>query len=89
MKMVLDGTGSGMYRGDCECGFNWHGMAEQLPDHFYSPALPVAEASVHHRMCHADVWLNVQFTDRFRGWLEKYWLRMHALNGLGSYTMTR
>lgn len=89
MKIVLDGTVTGLYRGDCECGFNWHGQGEQLPDHSYSALLPIAEAVVHKNMCHQEVWLNLEFTTRFQRWLEHYWQRMDSVNGLGQATMTR
>lgn len=89
MKMVIDGSLAGVYRGDCECGFSWHGVAERMSDYSHSPALPIAEAAVHWRMCHEHLELQLRFTQRFHKWLESYWQRVDALNGLGQASMAR
>lgn len=89
MKIVLDGSRAGIYRGDCECGFSWHGMGERLPDGCYSPALPIAEAVVHVDMCHEQLIPELRFTARYKRWLFQHWTRADSMNGLGQATMTR
>jgi len=89
MKLALDGSLNGKYRGDCECGMTWSGQTETDGSRTPSPALPVAEAAVHHRMCHHDQALQLVFTWRFEQWLERYWRTMDASQGLGHATVTR
>lgn len=73
MKIAIDGSPQGGYRADCECGTSWSGTTLRDESRFASPALPVAEAVVHMRMCHDNVGLQLVFTWRFENWLEKYW----------------
>lgn len=89
MKIAIDGKTSGLYRGDCECGFSWHGTGERHFDGFHSPALPIAEGVVHFRMCHPNDRFDMRFSQRFEEWLVAYWQRGDALNGLGQATMAR
>jgi hypothetical protein len=76
MKIALDGAWRGQYRGDCECGSSWTGVAELHRTGVASPALPIAEAVVHKRMMHEDQFLELVFTERFCVWLERFWDRM-------------
>lgn len=73
MKIAIDGSPTGGYRADCECGTSWSGTTFRDRSTYFSPALPVAEAVVHMRMCHDNVGLQLCFTWRFENWLEKYW----------------
>jgi len=74
MKLSIDGSDhNGLYRVSCECGDSWSG--EALRDVYcgFNPALPVAECVVHMRLVHPTLWLDIRFSSRFSGWLEKYW----------------
>jgi len=75
-RIIIDGAAhSGGYRCQCDCGTVWHGRGESMGVADYSPALPVAEAVVHMKMNHPGAFLDVAFTERFRGWLTNYWER--------------
>lgn len=89
MKIAIDGCKTGSYRGDCECGMSWTGHTERDRSTVWSPALPIAEAVVHMRMCHDDTFLQLVFTWRFENWLETYWRTSDRVRGLGAATMTR
>ena len=89
MKIVLDGTRPGTYRGDCECGMSWSGRTEPDSSGIASPALPVAEAVVHMKMCHDETNLQLYFTLRFEWWLKAYWDRYSNWEGLAAAQMKR
>jgi hypothetical protein len=74
IRLTIDGTYStGSYRVDCECQASWSGQGETIGSGIWSPALPVAECVVHHRLEHEQLLLELRFTDRFAKWLERYW----------------
>jgi hypothetical protein len=89
MKIALDGSDFGFYRGDCECGFSYTGRT--VPDNslICSPAQPIAEAVVHYRMCHLETTLQLVFTDQFQRWLCHYWEGLDKVSGLVQATMAR
>ena len=89
MKIALDGSARGAYRGDCECGTTWNGQAEVDGSRIPSPALPVAETVVHMKMCHDNTNLELVFTWRFEQWLKVYWDRSSNPAGLSNARMTR
>ena len=89
MKIALDGGRHGGYRGECECGFTWGGQAVRDSTGVASPALPIAEAVVHHRMCHDDTSLQLCFTWRFEEWLKRYWDRASFREFVGTAAMER
>jgi len=73
-RILIDGSAhTGSYRATCDCTDVWLGRAESTGVANWSPALPIAEAVVHMKMCHPNAYLDLQFTDRFRGWLTSYW----------------
>jgi hypothetical protein len=73
MRLTIDGTFSnGVYRVDCECGTHWSGRAHPYGA-AWSPALPIAEATVHVKLNHEGEQLELRFLRRFEEWLEKYW----------------
>jgi hypothetical protein len=82
MKIAIDGSGAGSYRADCECGTTWSGRTHLDQCGIASPALPVAEAVVHMKMCHDDTALQLCFTWRFEEWLKRYWDRSSNSEGL-------
>jgi hypothetical protein len=74
MKVAIDGRSFfGGYEVQCECGDRWKGTGEELRHGFFSPALPIAEAVVHMRLCHPGVQLDVHMTADFESWLASYW----------------
>lgn len=74
MKVAIDGDRVvGLYRVDCECGDSWQGDAERLTESHFSPALPVAEAVAHIRLCHEGDQLDVRFSTKFSDWLVGHW----------------
>jgi hypothetical protein len=74
MKVAIDGQRVvGLYRVDCECGGTWRGDAERSTPNHFSPALPVAEAVAHMRMCHPEELLDVRFSEKFSEWLVSHW----------------
>ena len=89
MKIALDGSPNGGYRGDCECGTSWCGHTWQDKSGMNSPALPVAEAVVHMRMCHDEEFLQLVFSWRFENWLQNYWDRSSNTNQLPNAVMVR
>jgi hypothetical protein len=89
MKMVLDGTSAGRYSGRCECGFVWAGVAQRYEDGFYSPALPIAEASTHLQLSHGGQLLELRFTEHYQHWLEQTWTRANAAGELAHARMER
>ena len=89
MNIALDVRPIGRYRGDCECGFTWTGHAVVDISKVASPALPLAEAVVHHRMCHDNQMIQLVFSYQFELWLEQYWVHCSATTGLAKGRMTR
>jgi len=78
-RITLDGNhGNGRYRGDCDCGFVWNGIAEHLADGPYNPAYPCAEAVIHNRMAHNGEAPFLRFTTRFELWLSTYFEQVVA-----------
>lgn len=89
MKIAIDGGNTGQYQANCECGMSWHGQSYRDRSSVWSPALPIAEAVVHMRMCHDEHTLQLVFTWRMENWLEAYWRQADIHSGLGTATMTR
>src|SRR5258708_3188943 len=74
MKIAVDGRSLfGSYECQCECGLTWKGEGEELRPGLYSPALPIAEAVVHMKMCHPELQLDLRMTADFQHWLTHYW----------------
>lgn len=79
MKVVIDGARhSGNYRCVCECGQAWHGQGEPASTAAFSPAMPIAEAVAHVRLCHAGVGIALDLSGQFEDWLEAHWKRRRA-----------
>lgn len=89
MKIALDGSTNGTYRGDCECGFSWSGLAGPERDALRNPTMAVAETVVHVRMCHQGDGLQLVFSQRFEHWLFKYWQASGTLTEISNGAMIR
>lgn len=89
MKIALDGSAAGKYRGDCECGFSWSGDVSNSELLQANPTMAIAETVVHMRMVHSEQALNLYFTERFERWLFKIWQVASATGELHESTITR
>lgn len=80
VRIRIDGNQSlGTYRVECQCGQHWTGDADRPADQIPNPAAPVAEVVVHMRLAHSGELLDLQFSQRFRLWLEAYWRSLSDL----------
>lgn len=76
--LIDGGAHTGHYRCQCECGTTWTGQGAEDGHAVWSPAMPLAEAVAHFKMCHAETSLDLRLTERFKTWLTQYWERWTA-----------
>ncbi len=74
MRIHIDGAAhTGNYRCACDCLTQWQGHGQPAIGGKFSPALPIVEAVMHHKLEHTAYVLDLQFSPRFVAWVTDFW----------------